>query len=320
MIFDRFAKCVEEFFPRLVPVLQRTKLFIFPGRAHEVLPPKLSQDRTQAIIDEFFLPFQYVAVEDTLSCVVLFDEEKEQRGLNCTRHFIEFSEMRADFEEADPEAERSFLDENPDEKLDEYKEARSKILKIHPRLAMVTHGKFTSAEIIDVDSDGNAKVQHAYHMMEGMVCEPGVGANTIESIVRGPDEMKLTIEASVQNAWVAIKEINHFNSPEFFILEESPENCEKHMKKAQKRGKIARRQHRPKYTVLRPKMIRQRMGLPATPTGIKRAPHERRAHTRTFRSDKFVHVKGKTIVIPATWIGPSTSKVGKKVYRVLLDK
>jgi len=316
VIFDRFAKVVEQFFPKLVPELQKAKLFVFPGRAHDILPPTLPAADCQNIIDEFFLPFQTVVVEDTLSCVMLIDSEKEQRGLNCVRHFLEYAEVATDVSEADPENDR-LSEYNND---DEWMAARREVLKTHPRLAMISHGKFMGAEVIDIDDAGNGKMQHAYHMIEMKTCEPDVGATDVTDFLKSERDMQLTIEACVQNAWVAMKEINYFNSPEFFILEEKTERTDREMQKARKAGRVPRRHVRPRYTVLKPTRIRQRMGLPPVATGIKKAPHERRAHTRTFRSDRFTFMKGKTIVIPAKWIGPKQSRVGNKIYRVILDR
>ena len=55
--------------------------------------------------------------------------------------------------------------------------------------------------------------------------------------------------------------------------------------------------------------------------GERKSPivHERRAHPRTFRSDRFKQMKGKTIMIPAKWIGTSEKIVGNKQYKVMLD-
>lgn len=55
--------------------------------------------------------------------------------------------------------------------------------------------------------------------------------------------------------------------------------------------------------------------------GNKKAPHERRRHTRTFRSDFYKNKKGETIIIEPTWIGPTESFNPDKnrLYKVRLD-
>ena len=49
--------------------------------------------------------------------------------------------------------------------------------------------------------------------------------------------------------------------------------------------------------------------------------HERRRHTRTFRSDYYTHRKGETIIIEPTWIGPTESfdPDRHRLYKVRLD-
>lgn len=54
--------------------------------------------------------------------------------------------------------------------------------------------------------------------------------------------------------------------------------------------------------------------------GIK-VGHERRRHTRTFKSDYYKNKKGETIVIEPTWIGPTEYFDGpfNRLYKVRLD-
>lgn len=43
---------------------------------------------------------------------------------------------------------------------------------------------------------------------------------------------------------------------------------------------------------------------------------ERRRHKHTFRSDRFVNMKGKTIWYPSVWVGPKTAIVGDRLITV----
>lgn len=54
---------------------------------------------------------------------------------------------------------------------------------------------------------------------------------------------------------------------------------------------------------------------------VIRVGHERRRHTRTFRSDFYKNKKGDTIVIEATWVGPTEHFDGpfNRFYKVRLD-
>lgn len=84
--------------------------------------------------------------------------------------------------------------------------------------------------------------------------------------------------------------------------------------------KIIRSQDRPRYTVLKPKDISKRYGLGYGGNGDPREAHYRRAHDHTFRDERFTKMKGKTIVMPAMWVGESERTDGNKRYKVLLDK
>jgi len=321
MFFDRFAGIVEKFFPALVPHIQKTKLFIFPGRAHEILPQKVDLETMKRVGEELFLPFQHIAVEDTLSLVLLWDDQKEQRGLHCPRHFIEYSEIGTPVEEADARSDARVRATFPEAlhwpDPEEFERLQK---KLNARVSLLLHGKFNDTTITgEVNKDGEPLVHHDFEIIESVIYDPDKG------IIRTEDAMDAegvrgTNFATVSNAWVAMKEVWYFNSPDKFILEERPIDSRKHVTKAAKRGKIVRRQQRPQYTILHPQTIRQRLRLPSLEKGGPKRPHERRAHRRTFRDSKFWRMQGKTIIIPATWVGPSEAVIGKKIYRVLLDK
>jgi hypothetical protein len=129
--------------------------------------------------------------------------------------------------------------------------------------------------------------------------------------------------AALKNAAAALQEVMLLNDPETFILESTPLSAINPKPVRLKPGQIRRipRTHeRPTYTILKPHEIRERMKLP-TPVGKRAvAPHERRSHLRTLRSEFFRPAnRGKQILIPASWIGPSESLVGNRRYRVILD-
>ena len=112
----------------------------------------------------------------------------------------------------------------------------------------------------------------------------------------------------------AIEEVMTFNTPDRFVLETIPS------KRKRAKGRIERSDSRPTYTLLRPDAIRRTMGISSNAKeGFKKRPHERRRHFRTYKSDRYKSAKGKTVVIPATWIGPSEAEIGNKRYRVCLE-
>jgi hypothetical protein len=131
-------------------------------------------------------------------------------------------------------------------------------------------------------------------------------------------EWEMLRRTALTNAKVALMEVALANLPNHFIVEIS------HAKTDQKRKKdvkIPRSGNRPIYILASPKEIRMRMQLPEPQSSAGRSPrpHERRAHVRTYRDARFVNLQGQTRIIPATWVGPNESVVGKRRYKVRLD-
>jgi hypothetical protein len=132
------------------------------------------------------------------------------------------------------------------------------------------------------------------------------------------------------NVNTSLQEVFYFNSPDRFIVEECPikamqrwkkrKQRERRKHKGKRRVQVRREHERPVYTLLKPKEIRVKLGLPALAAGGPRRPHERRRHYRTYRDERYVKMRNKTVVIPASWVGPSEATIGNRRYRILLDK
>lgn len=77
----------------------------------------------------------------------------------------------------------------------------------------------------------------------------------------------------------------------------------------------------PKYILLHPKEIREKMHTSDELDGSKRAIHERRGHNRTYpdNKDRFPNVHGKTIWIDPCWAGSTEATVDNKHYKVILN-
>jgi len=123
----------------------------------------------------------------------------------------------------------------------------------------------------------------------------------------------------------AVNKIKRINNANLLILEESP------VKQKQSTKKIKRSHQRPKYTVLSPKVIREKMRIKQQTNS--KSSHERRAHIRYYRSEKFsengtLPVKYcpnglpyyKRTFVESTWVGEKEKIVGNKKYRVILDR
>jgi len=279
MIFDQLAKVVEEHVPELIKTVEQSKLFFIDKIPHEFLPKKPETEN-------FFLPFQCVAVEDKASVVVLADTNKKQNGLTGDRIFIEYIPENAPIETFDPNK-------------------RGGLNAGSLPIGMLYAGIIGDIEVHPTCFSGSSRLLIMLAIKDKKI---------IATLKGMPEKLKTwTTEQASQNALIAMQEIMMLNNLENrFILEEKPINPKI------KKGMIARSHQRSKYTILEPKIIRKRMGLQPTGKAIEEG-YERRRHYRTYRNDRYVNVQGKTVVIEATWVGPSEKQVGKKYYKVRLD-
>lgn len=93
-----------------------------------------------------------------------------------------------------------------------------------------------------------------------------------------------------------------------------------------KKGKIKQRiGSKSIFHVLDARTLRKKYIKPkkdGSTESIIRAPTERRRHERTYRHDRYVNMKGKTVIIEATWIGKSEhfDPDDDRFYRIRLDK
>src|ERR1017187_2718907 len=89
MIYDLLAGVVENHLPFLRKKVEDARLFVFPGNPGEVLPDNIAPEVIDYLDQNFVLPFDCVAVEDPATCLVLWDDKPEQRGIKGRRYFID---------------------------------------------------------------------------------------------------------------------------------------------------------------------------------------------------------------------------------------
>jgi hypothetical protein len=295
MIFDLMAKLFSKHdLPQEFRIpMKHCKLFVFPGRARELLLKERNEEEAAFLRENFFLPFQYVAIEDTASCVILWDKDKGAKGLHVERMFLECMPADADAEEFREKARAAGSEDAVE------------ILKsLPPKTCIISYGCIRYCDM------GTQSMRLEGKLLAAIgVCPDGV--------VFPPEELSKVLppEPSTRNVGMALEEIMYFNSPDRFIFEKTP--------KAFLDGKtksVPRSHERPIYTILSPTEIRKEMQLPESTDKRSVRLHERRRHYRTLNDDRFVNAKGKTIVVKASWIGPSENIVGNKRYKVLLDR
>jgi hypothetical protein len=300
MIFDRFAQLIEKHAPEHIHLLNQAKLFVFPGRAHEVLPKTFTDEDVNFLRETFFLPFDVIAVEDSASCVLIRDEVPGQQGFGKVRHFMECLPLDAPVSE---------FREGQNQKMELIDSVtRSPYRDVYA----ISTGRINSI-IVGGKDDGyrmNGDIFGTIVLNQNRVL---LSAAQVERHVQA-GEMRQN-EATLKNFMTALEEVAYFNTPNRFVVEK---RFVKHQHVA--KGRVARSHQRENYVLLTPDEIRTTL-IPhdAQSTGITRAPHERRRHMRLLASEKFTHMRGKSIVIPASWIGPSERVIGNKRYRVMLD-
>ncbi len=310
MIFDKFCKIVERSIPGLVKTVDQARLFHFPGRPHEFLPKEFDDDTIKFLSKQFILPFPCVCVEDTAGAVFLIDFKKNIKGIDVLRAYIDivpFHTPASEFGDINRKDEKQY----------------NQLIKEHPEaqkdLFIITAGeleevKFTSGKhFYSVGSLRRVIVAAAdEHRAKNIILKDATHPNL--GMVFDPRMLQQHLEASLKNAMTAVQELLYANTPNKFIMQSRPS---KMLKK--KPGKLLRSNQRPMYTILKPNEIRKLMKININSSGGTRGAHDRRAHPRTFHSDFYKEMKGKTIMIPATWIGPSQATVGKRHYKVMLD-
>jgi len=275
----------------------------------------LEKEVSEEIINQFFLPFPFIAVEDPASVILLIDCEENQIGLDKKRFFIELLPFTSE--------NQNFYDGNHYDV--ELKEVYENFCRLFGFQSDINKTYILTIGSIQYINDENKKMVNNYQ-------------NYIEltkvSVVSKEKEIFDILEHSKnnnlepllsgvgKNAACALEEIMYLNSPDRFILEESPVKYNP-LRKGKKDHKILRSHSRPIYTLLKPGTIRYKLGLISKEEGEKQdkspEPHWRRQHYRTFHHDRFTTMKNKRIIVKASWIGPSESIIGNKKYKVILN-
>lgn len=299
MLFDKLAGFVERHALDMLELIEKTALFDFPYQAHETVRPGMF---TQDDLDQFFLPFSQVAIEDRATCTFLFDGVEKQIGLSSPRCFIDVIALGG----SDPEA---FQDYN-------------RAINSQMRQWAQQEGlhQFAFGRLVSVELPGGHTDYKIAGYVDRLLIINGRG-DILSDLNSGQMRLFPDAEAACRgvlgNAITAIEELMLINkNPEYFILERSPAKV-----RQTKKGRITRSPDRPHFVPLKPEAIRKIMGVKPSvesePTGRK--PHERRRHWRTLKSERFTRKRGERILIEAQWIGPSDVYVGKTRYRVRLD-
>jgi hypothetical protein len=310
MIFDALCSIADNHLPHLGELVRKAHLFAFPGRAHEILSKeRFTKEKVDFINETFFLPYQHVAVEDTASCCVIWDTAKNVIGAKNERRFIDCSPFNSRMvrELQASSVEQGIVDLTA-QKLDEFCK-ESGVFDGYT----ISVGNIITWWAGDCDSQSGAR-----RIVDGMITSSWFVSRDsgILKAFSNNDLVELSPEI-LRFVGVAFGEVLYFNSPDRFVLKRSPLK----ERDPRKSVHIPRSHERPVYTLLTPKEIREKLSIEEPSELIKHvSPHERRQHYRSLRSEVYTHKKGQTIIIPATWVGPSEKTIGRHHYKVVLDK
>lgn len=301
MFFDNLCKVAERHrMDELLPFLRDAKLFHIPIRAHEVLAKEYSREEVESMRGQFFLPFRVCAVEDTASCIVLIDEEEDQVGFAAPRRFVEFLPL---------------TDQNVTEFRESSRMERDPFMQWAQAQGNVVTVNFGFVEDVQPAETGYIMAGTLFWTvtLQGDRVLMSMTGKQLEKQIPG------ATRPALENVVTAFEEVLYFNSPDRFVLETTPKKVWEYNGKMKTKQRVARSHQRPLYTVLKPREIREAMRLPEPEVKSGKRPHERRAHWRTYRSDRYTTSKGRTVRIKSTWIGPKESVVAGKRYKVLVD-
>lgn len=315
--FDRLCSVVERQFPsaEFRKYLKQARLFDFPQRWHETSrgtgENKMADYEMvggmEFVVDNFFLPFPIVAIEDTASVVLIIDPNPGQVGLNCERIFVE-----------------CFLMSTPSEEYgydgDKHAEAiKSQKSSLPSTACMISTSRFKRAWIENDTINYEAELGFALVADKTRVY---LSPSQWKAMCLAANDWQGMTHGAALNAKTALEEVMWFNTPHRFVVKR---HAERPRKKKGKGPEFLRSHERDQYILLQPHEIREKLGMPE-PTHDRKSPtpHSRRRHFRVLKSERYKfdrdeYPDGKMVIVPATWIGPSEGECDGRRYEVCLD-
>lgn len=316
MIFDALDKARKYLPAEINKQINRARIFHFDAFPREMVIPDITDSLIDFANHDFSLPFPCVAVEDKVSCLVLWDFEKGACGLLPRRGFVEYLTLDMAHEQ-----EIAYgMDEV--HLKDDIQEA----VKAMPKGSAAISWRSVAGGRLYRSDDG--RVRWAMPPAEDVHATfLGYAHNTIVNVSKEIPDGDVAVLRNVKSAY---DELMYISQPDRFVLERRPVQATPKNKKKCK-AHIRASEDRPIYTLVRPNEARSIMKLPEPEPKceggrviLERRAHWRREHTRTLRSDRYKAAQGKTVTVPrsfvpAFWNGDRQAQVGKHVYRVLVD-
>ena len=347
-IFESLKRIVSRhsaIIPRRIQRLVReARLFVFPGRAHEEIPyDELYVGDREWLSGNFFLPFPIVAVADTASVVLLWDDVTLYRDLDASPTKPRSPKAEASPLFADPDAPlvmgsavpRGFLECLPTDgsNTDEFGRHPTSVLG-----HLTAAGEVTGYRRLgDSGVPGSCSVSwgtiDSFKLVEDLSQRFHV-LGTVEASLDATPERLLGVgginypleavaEVTLRNVATAYEEIAFNNTPNRWVVETRKIKAAAAAEKSAAKlpSYIPGAVERPLYRMMTREQAAIFFPAQASAAGATlKQGHERSAHPRTYRHPRFTNVRGRTMVIPATWVGPTEAVDGNTKHRILVRR
>ncbi|MDD2944121.1 MAG: hypothetical protein PHC51_14285 [bacterium] len=300
MIFDKLCGVADQHLrgSTMFNLVSESRLFNLPVRAHEFFDSREKYGPAGSyLLEDFYLPFEVVAIEDTASVVIIADEPRHIQapvvGLQAKRCFLECLPMNEKYAKEVYKAEVDYAS-----------------LPYDDDAVCVVWGSISKV-YFDHESDE----------LSGVVHPGGAIIANRERIFHFFAGRELSDQCAIsgRNTFTAMKEIAYCNTPLRFIVESS---LPKQFKKLDEKGcKIPRSHCRPSYSLMELSEIRQLFGT------VSQVSHAdgvgpRRRHPRTYRHERYAAsgLLGTTTWIDGFWVGPDEVMKKNRLYKVLWNR
>ncbi|KKK52827.1 hypothetical protein LCGC14_3100990, partial [marine sediment metagenome] len=203
MLFDKLCGMVERHALGIEPIIREAKLFEIDGRPQDFLSKELTWD-----LEQFFLPFRCVVIEDAAGVVLLYDKHKNQVGNDATRLFITVSSSVTP-----PDKFHWTRDSKLARDIANYRLQREETISI--TIGTIDNWKKVSGTTNEFSAEG-AVFRHFSCTKR----EVGVDIdlrNPPESYGLTPSVYEALREESLRNTMVGIQEIYYLNQPSNFV-------------------------------------------------------------------------------------------------------
>lgn len=283
---------------RVSTALKMAALFHLPRGLKEfkhlgVDDERPSQQEREDIDERLLFPFQVVAIEDDINCMVLGLDKgyANEVGLYNMKRLISIEAvMSAD--------KRSLLVVGPG------------IWDASVRRETPGDGWETPKATCLLSPLGAFEFQlHGNRAIRGVPIWEG---RTAEEPGEKQTEM---IRSHWQNVYMALRQLRVIMHPNNYIVQRTNEKA-----RPVQRGSIPRSDQRARHVIVTQSAIHRMFRPPSGVPGQKlKEGHRRRACWHTLKSGRFRFKQGQRIPIKSCWVGPTTGHEGNEKYEVLVD-